>query len=226
MIIAGTLALLERAWPPTAERRRQLTLAAVGVAVLVVVLLAIAFVVRVGDPAGWIDTKLEELTSEELVTNEASRLSSVSLNNRLDWWEEAIDAFRGEPVLEPHNLPLQFLAETGVIGGVLLVAAALFALLAAGRAVRRLDEADRLAGLALFVILVVYLAHSVVEVDWDFIAVSAPAFLGLGVLLGSWPSQTLEYRRAGWVVPTLAVALLAAASLVVPAVAERQVTRS
>ena len=226
VIIAGTLALLERAWPPTAERRRQLTLAAVGVAVLVVVLLAIAFVVRVGDPAGWIDTKLEELTSEELVTNEASRLSSVSLNNRLDWWEEAIDAFRGEPVLEPHNLPLQFLAETGVIGGVLLVAAALFALLAAGRAVRRLDEADRLAGLALFVILVVYLAHSVVEVDWDFIAVSAPAFLGLGVLLGSGPSQTLEYRRAGWVVPTLAVALLAAASLVVPAVAERQVTRS
>src|SRR5213076_1583857 len=82
----------------------------------------------------------------------------------------------------PHNLPLQVLSETGVVGLILLVAAV-------GALLRRTFR-RRGHELALALILPAYLLHSLVDVDWDFVAVSAPAFLAAGALAGG-----VELRR-------------------------------
>ncbi len=80
------------------------------------------------------------------VGNSGGRFTSTSSNFRLTWWEQAWRAFRHhvlagtgagsfklvnllyrktylDETIEPHNLPLQFLAELGVVGLVLLVVA-------------------------------------------------------------------------------------------------------
>ena len=81
--------------------------------------------------------------------------------------------------IEPHNLPLQFLAEAGIVGLVLLLLSA--ASLLRGSLRRHGHE------LALALVLPAYLLHSLVDIDWDFVAVSALAFLVAGALVGRPP---------------------------------------
>jgi tetratricopeptide (TPR) repeat protein len=96
---------------------------------------------------------------------------------------------------EPHDLPVQFLSEAGLIGFVLFAGAAAFLLRGSLR--------RRGADLALALILPAYLLHGLVDIDWDFIAVSAPAFLVAGSLVG---------RPAGFRVPAFGTLLLAGCS--------------
>jgi tetratricopeptide (TPR) repeat protein len=111
---------------------------------------------------------------------------------------------------EPHDLPLQVLTETGIVGLVLFVLAA--AALLRGTVRRRGHE------LALALILPAYLLHSLVDVDWDFVAVSAPAFLAAGALAGG-----VEVRRVSPFASLAAAgaALLAFGVLLLPWLGER-----
>ncbi len=122
------------------------------------------------------------------------------------WWKEAAAAFSARPwqgwgagsfpvvhllyrhdtlpVQQPHNVPLQFLAETGVIGAVLGVGA--FLLLAAGaiQMVRRRPAGpDRLLAAALLGGAVAYGVHCLYDWDWNIPALSLPAFLFLGAVV-------------------------------------------
>jgi tetratricopeptide (TPR) repeat protein len=111
---------------------------------------------------------------------------------------------------EPHNLPLQFLTETGLVGLALLVL--VFAALLRGTHQRRKHE------LALALLLPAYLVHSLVDIDWDFAAVSAPAFLAAGALVGR-----AELRRVSAFGSALATgaAVLLFAGLLMPWLGER-----
>src|SRR5207248_7482771 len=123
-------------------------------------------------------------------------------------------------VTEPHDLPLQLLAETGIVGFLLGGAAALLVLAALARAVRRRDG----PAAALAILVAAYAVHLLVDIDWDFVAVSAPAFVALGVLLAGPPRPPA--RR---LVPAFAGVVLAAAavySLAAPWAASRLVDRS
>ena len=95
--------------------------------------------------------------------------------------------------IEPHNLPLQFLAEAGIVGLALLLLSA--ASLLRGSLRRRGHE------LALALVLPAYFLHALVDVDWDFVAVSALAFLVAGALVGGPPVRRMslvpDARRAG-----------------------------
>src|SRR5439155_12933516 len=106
-------------------------------------------------------TKAERGFSRGECSNTADRLICTN-NNRLKWWREAADVFwarpaggagagtfeiarmryrrSGAPVTEPHSVPMQVLAGTGIVGGALLV------LFVAGAAVALRRSLDRLDG--------------------------------------------------------------------------------
>ena len=141
------------------------------------------------------------------VVNDPSRLGSVDVTNRRCWWNEALDVFVANApegagagsfvvarkrhredarnVVQPHSVPLQQLADGGVAAlglFLLLVGAAAWTCVSA---VRRLDGAERAAATALVAAPAAYLLHSLVDYDWDFLAVTAPTMLALGVLAGA-----------------------------------------
>ena len=237
VVIAYVLARVEARRPLT-DAVRERVLRVVGwLALGLIVVGVVLFVVRVGNPATWVGDKVDEFTSPELVSNDPARLTSVNANKRLDWWAEAASAFRDEPALgsgagtfpvvhrlyradeisvaSPHNVLMQFLAETGLVGALLAAVAAAAGVVAAGRAARRLADDQQLAGLALVIILVLYALHALVDVEWDFLAVTAPALLALGVMLGKARALWLERFPILALVPPL-VFLPIVVSLLLP----------
>jgi hypothetical protein len=79
-----------------------------------------------------------------------------------------------DETIEPHSLPIQFLSETGVIG-VLLFLGSIGWLIVRGR--HRPGPQ-----LALALALPAYFLHGLIDIDWDFAAVSAPVFMIAGAL--------------------------------------------
>jgi len=131
------------------------------------------------------------------LTNGGSRLAEAGSNHRWVWWKEAWRGFEQHKLAgtgagsfeftnlryrttsvdittEPHNLPVQFLSETGAVGLGLFLLATL-ALVFGAR--RRTDPE-----IALALILPAYLVHGLLDIDWDFAAVSGPVFLVAGAL--------------------------------------------
>jgi hypothetical protein len=188
LLVLGALAarLLLRAPLPAISRRQVLAAGLVVALALVVVL-----VVKGGGSGA--------------VGNGGARLGSTSSNFRFTWWRQALEGWEHDPLAgtgagsfhvtnlryrnsfldfttEPHDLPLQFLSEAGIVGLALLVASVV--LLYPGR--RRGHE------LALSLLLPAYLVHALVDIDWDFVAVSAPAFLAAGALVGRPPVRRVS----------------------------------
>ncbi|HET7128515.1 MAG TPA: O-antigen ligase family protein [Gaiellaceae bacterium] len=169
------------------------------------------------------------------VGNGGGRIGSTSSNFRFTWWSQAWHGFTDHVLwgtgahsfhllnlryrttyldytIEPHNLPVQMLAELGLVGLGLLVLAC--AVLLRGSLRRSGHE------LALALLLPAFLVHSLVDVDWDFVAVAAPAFVAAGALVGG----PAERRLRGFaLLPAFAVALVVLGSLVSPWLARRWV---
>ena len=221
---------------PLEPKRRELVgrvlsgLAVAGVAVAVIVVLLNAG--RIADDFGGAE-----------VRNDPNRFTSLSSNNRSAWWGEAWHVFRDHPVngagantfevarkryretasavSEPHSVPLQFLAGTGLVGLALFLALIAVAAVAAVRACRRLEGIERNAAAALAVALALWLVHAIVDYDWDFVAVTGPALFAAGVLAAAG----LPARRAPGLFAAAGAAALALAAIVsvaTPWLAERQ----
>jgi hypothetical protein len=141
---------------------------------------------------------------------EPGRLASASSGNRWAWWQEAGGAFSARPiggwgagsfsvldllyrrngsvgqVLQPHNLPMQWLAETGLVGASLGIAALAALLAGAVLTVRRLAPGpDRMLAAALLAGGLAFALHTLYDWDWDIPGVTLPALVMLGVLSGS-----------------------------------------
>jgi hypothetical protein len=222
LLIAGGVAaaVLSRIRPPRDTRALRRAVLLVGASAIVVVLVVGA--IEAG--SAW-----RSFTSSAQVSNSAGRFGSASSNYRWVWWQQAWHGFEHhvlagtgagsfqltnlryrtsflDATLEPHSLPLQLLSEAGVIGFLLFAAAAL-ALLLRGHG-RKGPE------LALALMFPAFLLHSLVDVDWDFAAVSVPAFLAAGALAG----RAAPARRASGfaVLAYSGAALLAFGALVLP----------
>jgi O-antigen ligase len=197
----------------------------------------VALAVHAGGPSKLVD---EFAGTQHQLSYSPSRFGSVNSSNRSAWWAESWEAFTrhpldgsgagsfrlehrlvrtsfSQPAEEPHSLPLQLLGETGIVGFLLLGA-----LVAAGawivRGALRRDERAAVAALAAG--CAAYALHTLVDIHWDYLAVSAPVFLALGSLAGK-----AAPRRRGLLVPAAAVLVAAAGvySLASPYLASRKV---
>jgi hypothetical protein len=162
------------------------------------------------------------------VGNGSGRVLNTSSNFRFTWWEQAWHGFTHHALVgtgagtfhlvnllyrssyldettEPHDLPLQFLQELGLVGLALLLVAVV---LLVRPLLRRRDHE-----LALALVFVAFLVHSLVDVDWDFAAVAAPAFLAAGALAGSPVTRRVSVFG---LLPAAGVAALLFALLLMP----------
>jgi hypothetical protein len=227
-------ALAGRAFGEGVRRRAGRVL--VSVAALVVV----AAVVAVGVSAA--DAVSSGRSCGEVV-NDPSRFGSLDPNNRMCWWVEAWDVFAGHAplgagagtfeiarkryrddarnVLQPHSVPLQHLSDGGVPGVLLFLALAAAVAGACACALRRLDGPERAAAVALVAVPAAYAGHALVDYDWDFLSVTAPTMVAVGVLVAAGraprPARSRPFVAVGAVV--LAAAVLVSFSF--PRLADR-----
>ena len=177
------------------------------------------------------------------VVNDPSRLESLDPNNRLCWWSEAWDVYTGHSpegagagtfeiarkryrpdarnVLEPHSVPLQQLADGGVVAlglFLVLIGSGVFVCVCA---LRRLDGSERAAAVALVAAPVAYLGHSLVDYNWNFLAVTAPTMVALGILVGAGREAGARRKRPLLAVGVVLAALLVLASFSLPRLADR-----
>jgi O-antigen ligase len=229
----------ERGRPVSEALRRRLGRLAI-VAGIAVVVVGIAALVASGITPHRVFHKFSEPTATANVGSSTAHLGDVSSSSRWEWWKESWHAWQHHVLAgtgggtfelthrrlrtdstfatEPHNLPLQFLTEAGIVGFILFVGIALAGAGALIETLRRLEGEDRVAAAALTIALAAYVVHGVVDFDWDFLAVTAPALAVFGVLLGAGaPSLTrLPVRRTVLATAAGAVAAAALYSLLAP----------
>jgi len=168
----------------------------------------------------------------------AGRFSCASSDARLDWWKASLRLFRHKPLggygagtfglaqqlrdatfarptTEPHNLALQLLGETGIVGFLLFAGAVAFGAVAIRR--NALDDVSLVLG----VCALAYLLHALVEIDFDFVAVSAPFFVLFGALLVR-RAEPARRREPIWAFAAIALAAAAVLSLAAPRVASQK----
>jgi hypothetical protein len=223
---AYVLVRAERRWPLSAVRRRLLGRAA-GVLALVGAMAAIGVAAATVHPGRVLHDFGRQASPNVVGTPE--RLTTVSSSSRWDWWKEAWQGFKSDPwkgtgagsfglvhtilrknalsVTEPHNVPLQALSETGVVGFALFVGASVVAIVGVVSAVRRSAERERIAAIVLAIAALAYLLHAIGDFDWDFLAVTAPLFVVVGVLLGA--GRAVGPRPRPFATVSVAVVVLA-----------------
>lgn len=223
------------------ERRTRVGRLLVGAAVLLVVAAVVGASVAAADAV----SSGRECAE---VVNDPSRFGSLDVSNRLCWWEEAWDVFKAhdpegagagtfeiarkrvrpnaDTVLQPHSVPLQQLADGGIaaFGLFLLVIVAGAAVCVC--ALRRLKGGERTAAVALVAAPSAYLAHALVDYNWDFLAVTAPTMVALGALAASGRAASTPRKR-----PILGIGMVLLAAVVLvsfsfPRLADRAERRS
>jgi O-antigen ligase len=239
-LAAGALARLEARRPlPAGARRRFERVAAAGAALAVVAAVAVgaAFAHRI-----WSEFA-NPATSQ--ISSGSGHALSLNSSNRWRWWEEEWQAFTGHPLAgtgagtfqltdlrlrqsslvtttEPHNTPLQFLGELGLVGFLLYAGAAVAAAFGIVAAWRRAEGDERAAVAALGIVAAAFLVHTVVDVDWDYVAGTGPLLLATGLLLGRRPApRAAPARRPLVAAAAVLVALGAVYSLTTPWLAQR-----
>ncbi|HEU4943916.1 MAG TPA: O-antigen ligase family protein [Solirubrobacterales bacterium] len=233
------------------QRRRLGTAVVVGFAVTCLAGLAAFSVVR-GNPVSESADAWNEFKDGTADSSSGSaRLGTIGGSYRYDYWRVAWDSFEESPLIGvgadnfgreyllhgesgqtpayPHSVEMRTLAQTGLIGTLLLLGGIVAALVAAARPIRRMQGIAPVAAGTGIVVFAYFIAHGSLDWFWEFPALGAPAFALLGMATAistrsdrlDEPSLDPAWRRAaiaGGAVLTLALAV----SLTMPWLAERE----
>jgi len=256
LIVLGALAAVadQRVQISAARARRISAVAVAAVALATVAVVAGYAIVERNPVSASADAWDEFKQGGYSPTERSSRLSGGFSTYRYDYWRVAWNEFEAAPLLGagadnfgraylrrgespqrprfPHSTEMVALAETGVVGALLLGAAFVCALLAAlpGRRGADLGAAASGAGVLMFGY---WLAHGSLDRFWEFPALAGAALAGLGLAIAVARSQSdgvqqasplLGGRRA--LVAACACALLLAASIVPPWLSDREQRRA
>jgi hypothetical protein len=164
-------------------------------------------------------------------SGDSPRLTAGFSTYRYDYWRVGWREFKRRPLLGagadnfgraylregessqtplyPHNTEMVALAETGLVGGVLLGGALLAAVLAGLPGRRRPDVAGAAAGAGI-VIFGYWLLHSSVDWFWEFPGLVGPALAGLALAIAVGSGRVSERDRAAPVLERRRALVLAA----------------
>jgi O-antigen ligase len=164
-----------------------------------------------GDAASWVSAQWKDFASPTapLPDQGSARLTSAR-SSRSATYRVAIDAFSAQPLRgegagsyevrwmrtrtldeklrDAHSLPLQTLAELGLVGLAALVAFVAAVLFALWRAMRNLGVLRRSQAAAAGAAFTAWLVHASLDWDWEM-----PAVTGVAIVLGA---TLLATRRA------------------------------
>jgi tetratricopeptide (TPR) repeat protein len=209
--VAFLTALPDRRVALSREAGRRLGAALAAIALLAACAGTAVYVAERGSPFSDIAHAWNQFKTKKTPHGGASRLGRLG-SNRYDFWRVAWKEFADAPVagngadnyqeaylrrgksaespLYPHSVELRTLSQTGLIGALLLGAALVAALVAAGRAMHRRagwGAAAAASGVGAFVY---WLVHGSVDWLWEFPALGGAAFALLGVAAGLAPRRT------------------------------------
>lgn len=188
-----------------------------------------------GNPIAFAESSWEAFKADEAGARDQSRYLSASGSGRYILWQAAWAEFSENPVAgvgahnyeaayyqereqaalsarQAHSLPLETLAEKGVIGGVLLFAF-LTTCVAAGLKERftYLNSEGKAQVGALVASVAYWFAHAGVEWLWQLPAVTLPAILYLAMLVATWRSVEPQTSPLPWRAGVALMGILAAA---------------
>jgi hypothetical protein len=243
LVAAAAWWLAGRVWT-AAVRARAGRLLAVSAAVAALAALG-GLVAAVGNPVAW---AVDEFRGGPAAPDAPSRLTTLSSNNRAAWWGEAWAIFRDDPLVgagantfpvarlrhredalnavQPHSVPLQQLADGGLVGLALLAALVAAAAAVCVCARRRLAGGERAAALALTAVALAWLVHALADYPADFAAVTAPTLFALGGLATAGRPAATPRPRPLAAGAAVLLALAALPVLLAPRLAAWEVDRA
>ena len=231
--------LVDGFWKPPAWAVRAAGGLILAVLLVLLVLGGTAFGERYGNPVAYASEKWEAFKTDDTTGREQSRYLSASGSGRYTLWQVAWKDFVSHPVLgvgthnyeatyyrlrersagyvrQPHMLPLEVLAERGLVGGVLFFG---FLAVSLGAGLRqrfwRLNAEGKAMVGAVVSAIAYWFVHSGAEWFWQMPAVTLPAVVYLAVLAAPW--QRVEGSVSGWPLRLgVAAGAVVVASSVVP----------
>ena len=255
MTVLGTLAALADGRVRVSEGRARRISGGVVAAVAVLLLAGLAgYAVVERSPIsaaadGWDEFK----EGGNSPSDRSGRLAAGFSTYRYDYWKVGWDEFKRAPVLGagadnfgrayqvegesvqtpryPHSTALVALAETGLVGALLMLGAFAAALVAALPALRRPDLGGAAAG-AGALMFGYWFVHGSLDWFWEFPGLAGPALLGLGLAVAVARSrpEAADARPLlagrGALALAVAAALLIVASVTPPWLAEREQRRA
>ena len=246
-----------------AEQRRRLGVALVVLFVLAGIGGVVAFTAVKGNPItrandAW--NEFREGGTEPKNSGNQVRIGELGGTYRYDYWSVAFHQFLDHPIAGigvdnfgreylvhgtsyqtptyPHSIELRTLAETGLIGALLLFGGLGAACVAAARRMRRSGVAGATTAAACLVGFAYFVIHGSIDWLWEYPALGAPvlALLGLattvgtvrepalaGAAAGSEPAAPNRTRRIAIGAVGVVAVLAIVASMVFPWLSERQV---
>jgi O-antigen ligase len=205
VVLGGLAILVERRLPDRSPGATRVGNRAVLVALAATAAaLAVGFVVKVGDPVGWVGDRVDEFTAggQPNLSQQSSRFGINLQSNRSDVWRVALDDGLEDPLLgdggggfhysytrqrdtvqqtahDAHSIELEVLSELGVPGLLLLLTVLGGAAAGALRARRLGPQSAALAAIALST-GAYWLTHTSVDWFWAYPAIAAPVLALLG----------------------------------------------